>query len=84
MLCAIGLYMYCMRRTRNDCFTITITINIIGFCFPNSFLQVNTMKFLVGLNQAVILISNSSVLNLASTATRVTQNVTANSMLTFC
>jgi len=27
MLCAIGLYMYCRRRKRNDCFTITITIN---------------------------------------------------------
>jgi len=23
MLCAIGLYTYCRRRNRNDCFTIT-------------------------------------------------------------
>jgi len=26
MLCAIGLYMYCRRRSRNDCVTFTITI----------------------------------------------------------
>jgi len=25
MLCAISLYVYCRKRSRNDCFTITIT-----------------------------------------------------------
>jgi len=26
MLCSIGLYMYCRRRSRNDCFTIIIVL----------------------------------------------------------
>jgi len=47
MLCAIGLYMYCRRRSRNDCFTITITIywsDVDLFLIKPSRLLLNTSR----------------------------------------